>query len=84
MVRNPVEFLTDHLPLTVAAEAEQQLRDGREIPLDGAALPAGPWPAAPAGAKIKALRPCGTLVAVGEIVARGSDALRFHPTKVLI
>jgi tRNA pseudouridine55 synthase len=84
MVRNPVEFLTDHLPLTIAAEAEQQLRDGRDLPLEGAVLSDDPRHAVRSGSKMKAVRPCGTLVAVGEIVARGPDALRFHPTKVLI
>lgn len=85
MVRNPVEFLTDHLPLTLPAEAEQHLRDGRDIPLtDPLTGAAHAGMAVRSGAKIKVVRPCGTLIAVGEIVARGTQALSFHPTKVLI
>ena len=32
----------------------------------------------------KALRPCGTLVAVGEVVANGLGNPGFQPTKVLV
>jgi tRNA pseudouridine55 synthase len=85
MVRNPAEFLTDHWTLTLTPDAEQHLRDGRELPLGEASLGAadGRLEVRP-GAKMKAVRPCGTLLAVGEIVARGTHALSFHPTKVLI
>ncbi|HEX7926977.1 MAG TPA: hypothetical protein VF678_05245, partial [bacterium] len=85
MVRNPAEFLTDHWTLTLAPDAEQHLRDGRELPLGEASLGAADGgQAVRPGAKMKAVRPSGTLLAVGEIVARGTHALSFHPTKVLI
>jgi len=90
MVRNPTEFLTDHWTLTLPPEAEQHLRDGRAVLLEETALEetslgtADGRPEVRPGAKMKAVRPCGTLLAVGEIVARGSHALSFQPTKVLI
>jgi tRNA pseudouridine55 synthase len=80
MVRNPAEFLTGHLPLTVGEDHERYLREGRAIPLS-AATNREP---ARIGAPAKALRPGGALVAVGEIVAGGPGALSFHPSKVLI
>jgi tRNA pseudouridine55 synthase len=90
LLRNPVEFLTDHVSLTLAADAEQPLRDGRDIPIGesplGESAP-GPHDArleVRSGAKMKVLRPDGMLIAVGEIVAHGPHALSFHPTKVLI
>jgi hypothetical protein len=100
LLRNPVEFLTDHWTLTLPPEAEQHLRDGRDVSLGEASLGEPvPGQSAPGaadgqsevrpGAKMKAVRPCGTLLAVGELavvktVARGPHAWSFHPTKVLI
>lgn len=75
-LHNPAEFLTDHHPVTVGDESERSLREGRAIPA-GAGAPA-------AGANAKAVRPCGTLIAVGKVVANGPQGLRFQPTKVLI
>ena len=80
MVRNPAEFLTGHFPLTVGEDSERFLREGRAIPLNAAV----DRQQARIGAPAKALRPGGTLVAVGEIVSGGPDALSFHPSKVLI
>jgi tRNA pseudouridine55 synthase len=77
-VQNPAVFLPDYLPLLVQDEFERQLRDGRTIPLpeDTARL----HPAA----KVKALRPCGTLVAIGEVVSRGGAGWGFQPSRVLL
>ncbi len=85
MVRNPVDCLTHHLPLMLPPEAESALRDGRDIPLPAALMAGAPDPLElQPGVKMKAVRPCGTLIAVGEIVARTPHTLSFHPTKVLI
>ena len=77
-VQNPSVFLPNYLPLLVEDAGERQLRDGRTIPLpeDSAHLHSA--------AKAMALRPCGTLVAIGEVVQYGGDAWGFQPSKVLI
>jgi tRNA pseudouridine55 synthase len=77
-VRNPAAFLPNYLPLLVEDDGERQLREGRSIPLseDPAHLHLA--------AKAKALRPCGTLVAIGEVVRFGGGAWAFQPSKVLI
>jgi tRNA pseudouridine55 synthase len=77
-VLNPAVFLPDHLPLQVEAASERQLRDGRTIPLTED--PARLHPAA----KAMALRPCGTLVAIGEVVRYGGDAWGFQPSRLLV
>ncbi len=62
----------------MAAAAERDLRQGRTIPLTrevGRLQPA---------AKIKAVRPCGTLVAIGEVVHTPHEAPAFQPTRVLV
>ena len=76
-VQNPAAFLPDHAPLQVEDSAERQLRDGRTIPLpDSARLQSA--------AKVKALRPCGTLVAIGEVVRCRDDAWGFQPSRVFV
>lgn len=77
-VQNPSAFLPNYLPLLVEDAGERQLRDGRIIP-----LPEDPARLHPA-AKAMALRPCGTLVAIGEVVRCGGDAWGFQPSKVLV
>jgi tRNA pseudouridine55 synthase len=75
---NPAEFLPQYSPLTVEEAAERQLREGRTIPL------ANDSPRLQPAAKVKALRPCGTLIAIGEVVRTRHDALGFQPSKVLV
>lgn len=79
---NPALFLPDYLPVTVEDATERRLRDGQTIPLErelntdaGRLHPS---------AKVKALRPCGTLVAIGEVVSMRSNSLGFQPNKVLV
>jgi tRNA pseudouridine55 synthase len=85
MVRNPVEFLTDHLILTLTTGTERSLRNGKTVPLGEAALEAPDPRLRPGpGVPVAAVRPDGMLVAVGKLVAGAPHALSFHPTKVLI
>jgi len=77
-LQNPAAFLPDYLPLQVEDATERQLRDGRTIPLPDDTAPLQP------AAKIKAVRPCGTLVAIGEAVQYGKDAWGFQPNRVLV
>ncbi len=93
-VRNPAAFLPQLEPLVIAAETEIQLRDGRTLPLEppgvpalGQAPPLGPGEAKwTVGQQVKALRPEGTLIAVGEVVSLPLEPgrLGFRPTRVLI
>ena len=77
-VQNPTAYLPQYLPLQVEDAAERQLRDGRTIPLPEDTAP--PQPAA----KVMALRPCGTLIAIGAVVPTGTGAWGFQPSKVLV
>jgi tRNA pseudouridine55 synthase len=77
-LRNPAAFLPDYLPLQVAEAAERQLQHGRTI-----ALPDDTARLHPA-AKMMALRPGGTLVAIGEAVRGREGAWGFQPSKVLL
>lgn len=81
-VQNPSAFLPHHLPLTVEDASERQLRDGKIIPLPE--RPSGETARLCPAAQMKALRPCGTLVAIGEVVSYREDALGFRPSKVLV
>lgn len=75
---NPSEFLPNYLPLIVEDRSERQLRDGRIIPIAKESASLRP------AAKVKALRPSGVLVAIGEVVPYRRDVLGFQPTKVLV
>ena len=75
---NPAGFLLDHQPLTVEEPTERQLREGRAIPLSDDLARLCP------STKVKALRPCGTLVAVGEVMPDPQGHMGFQPTKVLV
>ena len=101
-LRNPAEFLPEHAPLIVPSETEIQLRDGRTVPLDPPALgqfpraatgeaagsPVGATAAWHAGQDVKALRPDGSLIAVGVVVdtqpGTPQRRLSFRPMRVLI
>lgn len=92
-VRNAAQYLVDYLPLIVEDATEQALREGRTIPLrllpgfqkqGFATKEAGVIGEAKAETRAKALRPCGTLVAVGDVVQISPDDLGFQPSKVLI
>ncbi|MBI3992122.1 MAG: tRNA pseudouridine(55) synthase TruB [Candidatus Lambdaproteobacteria bacterium] len=81
---NPAELLQDYRALIVEAAQEQALRQGRAIPLHP--LAEGALPGAQAVAplqKMKAIRSCGTLVAIGEVVAGQRGDLGFQPRRVL-
>lgn len=75
---NPADFLPHHHPLEVDDASERNLRDGRTIPLAKTTPPLQP------AAKVKALRSCGTLVAIGEVVKFPGGLLGFQPDKVLV
>lgn len=77
-VQNPAGFLSDYLPLQVEDAIERQLRDGCTIPLPDVTARLQP------SAKAMALRPGGTLIAIGRVVRRGGDAWGFQPSKVLV
>jgi tRNA pseudouridine55 synthase len=77
-MRNPAAFLPDYLPLQVEDSTERQLRDGRTIPLPDETARLHPT------AKAMAVRPCGTLVAIGEVVRQGRGGWGFQPSKVLV
>jgi tRNA pseudouridine55 synthase len=86
-LRNPAEYLPEHATLGVTPEQELQIRDGRTLPLESTALDvpgnsSGPDGVGPQG--VKALRPDGTLIAVGQVVRTTEGALGFRPTRVLI
>lgn len=101
-LRNPAEFLPEHAPLVVTPETEIQLRDGRTVPLDPPApgqFPRAATSEAPgsavgttaawhAGQGVKALRPDGSLIAVGVALDAQPEApqrrLSFRPMRVLI
>ena len=82
-VINPSDILVDHHPYTVGGAEERSLRIGRVLPLaDGCAPPnllEGPDPP-----RIKAIRPGGTLVAVGVVVRTREGGWGMQPTKVLV
>lgn len=80
-LKNPAGFMPDYLPVTIDKGLEDKLKNGQPIPL---LCDAGSVPPA---AKVKVLRSCGTLLAIGEIGAAassGEDVRMFHPRKVLI
>lgn len=77
-IQGPALFLSDYLPLQVEDAFERQLRDGCTIPLPDETACLQP------AAKAMALRPGGTLVAIGQVVRRGGDAWGFQPSKVLV
>jgi len=77
-LRNPSEFMPDYWPVTIGAESEHLLKNGQPIPLADGAPALGP------AAKVKAIRPEGTLVAIGEAVPSQRNHLLFRPRKVLI
>ena len=79
---NPALFLPEYLPVTVEDATEKRLRDGQTIPLERELSTEAGSLHPPA--KVKALRPCGTLVAIGEVVWMRSNSLGFQPNKVLV
>jgi len=76
-VRNPSEFMPDYLPVTIERNCEEKLRRGQPVPLacDAAVEPS---------AKVMAVRPGGTLIAIGEIVRSRQNTPMFQPKKVLV
>ena len=76
-MRSPCDFMPDYLPVTVERELEDKLKHGQSIPLP-CRTPPSP------SAKVMAIDSDGTLVAIGEAVASGGEALMFRPSKVLI
>ena len=75
---DPASLLTDHVPYWIGEQEEAQLRHGQIVPLGRAGGDYSPE------AKLKALRPEGTLVAIGQVVRQGSEDLGFQPTHVLV
>jgi tRNA pseudouridine55 synthase len=74
---DPAALLTAHAPFPVSPDQEGQLRRGQMVPLP-ADTPLR------SGTRMKAVRPCGTLVAVGETTEMPDGRPAFRPSKVLI
>jgi tRNA pseudouridine55 synthase len=75
---NPSEFMPEYLPVTIEEGSERKLKNGQPIPLDSEAPEVAP------ATKVKAVRPEGTLIAIGEAVLSQRNSLIFRPRKVLI
>lgn len=75
---NPADLLADYVPYWVEEAEERDLRHGKVVPLRSSPAPIAPE------SKLKALRPGGTLIAVGEAVPNAQGGLGFQPTKVLV
>ncbi len=75
---NPAEFLRDHHPVVFAESSESRIRDGQSVPLGTTEEIPG------LNANIKALRPCGSLIAIGKTVLLPGEGTGFRATKVLI
>ncbi len=77
-LHNPARFLPEFVPFTVEDAEERLLRDGRVVPLPDGCVEVPP------AVKLKALRPCGTLVAIGEVVPCQPRGWGFQPSKLLV
>jgi tRNA pseudouridine55 synthase len=85
-LRNPADFLPEYAPFVVTPELELHVRDGRTVPLETAALHlSGDSPRPERAAQgMKALRPDGSLIAVGTVEPGSNGTWGFRPTRVLI
>jgi tRNA pseudouridine55 synthase len=75
-VLDPALLLTDHLSYPVDEGEEHRIKLGQVLTLRPEAG------TLPAGAKMKAVRACGTLVAIGELI-ESNGRMGFRPAKVL-
>jgi len=76
-VLDPALLLTDHMSYPVDEAEEHRLNLGQVLTLCPEAGTVS------AGARMKAVRACGTLVAIGEAVETGTGRMGFRPSKVL-
>lgn len=75
---NPADYLPRFHRFSMDEAKESYLRDGRTVPLpEGTGHPL-------AGARAMALRPCGTLVAIGKVVKFRCGGWGFQPDTVVV
>ena len=77
-VFNPADYLPQFLPFSMDEAMELYLKDGRTVPLPE--VMGNPVP----GARAMALRPCGTLLAIGKVVEFQSGGWGFQPDRVVV
>ncbi|MEE8435013.1 MAG: tRNA pseudouridine(55) synthase TruB [bacterium] len=77
-VFNPADYLPQFRPFSMDEAMELYLRDGRTVPLPE--VTGDP----PPGARAMALRPCGTLVAIGKVVKFRCGGWGFQPDRVVV
>lgn len=75
-VFNPAEFLPQFQPFSMDEAMERFLRDGRAVPLPEVTEHTHP--------RAMALRPCGTLIAIGKVVEIQGGGWGFQPDRVVV